>query len=257
VAGLPNASIVQGDIYRLPCPEGSFDQVFCIGVIHHLPDPRAGFMALTRMLKPGGKISLWVYAAEGNELVARYFEPFRKRVSSKLPWGLTKALSMVAAAVMWLLITALYAPARALWPALWERLPMHDYLWYIYRLGFHTLYHTAFDKLSPELCTFITREELEAWFAAAGLGDVAISHRNGNSWRAQGRAPLPASPGGEGEEGLLSAGAPLPASPGGEGEEGLFSAGASLPVSLGGEGAGSSPEGGGWEGAARAGAIGG
>ena len=48
-------------------------------------------------LKPGGKLSIWVYAREGNGLVVRYFEPFRIHVSSKLPWGLTKALSMLAA----------------------------------------------------------------------------------------------------------------------------------------------------------------
>jgi SAM-dependent methyltransferase len=197
VRGLPNAEIVRGDIFCLPFPPSSFDQVFCIGVIHHLPDPRAGFMALARMLKPGAKISIWVYALEGNELVVRFFEPLRKRVTSKLPWGLTKALSMAAAVVLWTLITVLYRPARAWWPALWDRLPMHDYLWYIYTLGFTTLYHTAFDKLSPELCAFISGPELAAWFAEAGLQEVVISHRNGNSWRAQGRRP----PGEETDEG--------------------------------------------------------
>jgi len=188
-AGLSNAAVMQGDIFDLPFSPASFDHVFCIGVIHHLPDPRAGFMALTRMLKPGGKISIWVYGAEGNELVMRYFEPFRKAVSSKLPWRVTKGISMLAAAAMWLLVTLVYRPARAFAPGLWRRLPMHDYMWYIYSLGFYTLYHTAFDKLSPELCAFIRREELVEWFSAAGLCDVVISQRNGNSWRAQGRRP--------------------------------------------------------------------
>ena len=192
-AGLPNVEIVQGDIFDMPFSPLSFDQAFCIGVLHHLPDPREGFLRLARLLKPGGKISIWVYAREGNELVIRFFEPWRVHVSSKLPWGVTKAISMVAAIALWLLITFIYRPVRAWLPALWQRLPMHDYLWYIYSLGFYTLYHTAFDKLSPELCAFIGREELEEWFATAGLCDVVISHRNGNSWRAQGRRP-----GGEG-----------------------------------------------------------
>jgi SAM-dependent methyltransferase len=188
-ADLSNVSVAQGSIFDLPFPPSSFDHVFCIGVIHHLPDPRAGFLTLAKMLKPGGKISIWVYAQEGNELVARYFEPFRKQVSSRLPWGVTKALSMLAAVVLWLLVTCLYRPARALWPAFYRRLPMHEYLWYIYSLGFYTLYHTAFDKMSPELCAFIGEDELHEWFAAAGLTEVHISHRNGNSWRAQGRRP--------------------------------------------------------------------
>jgi SAM-dependent methyltransferase len=187
LAGVPNATVLRGDIYDLPFAPGTFDHVFCIGVLHHLPDPHAGFLELARMLKPGAKLSIWVYAREGNELVIRFFEPFRKAVSSKLPWGLTKALSMLAAVALWLLVTLLYLPARAFAPALYARLPMHDYLWYIYSLGFYTLYHTAFDKLSPKLCAFIEHDQLVAWFAEAGLADVAISHRNGNSWRAQGR----------------------------------------------------------------------
>jgi SAM-dependent methyltransferase len=188
-ADLPNATVLKGDIYALPFSEGSFDRVFCIGVIHHLPDPRAGFLKLARMLKPGAKISIWVYAHEGNELVIRYLEPLRKGITSKLPWGVTKGLSMLAAVIMWLLMTLVYRPARAFWPALYRRLPMHDYMWYIYSLGFYTLYHTAFDKLSPELCAFISQDELQEWFAAAGLGDVILSFRNGNSWRAQGHRP--------------------------------------------------------------------
>jgi SAM-dependent methyltransferase len=188
-AHLSNAAILQGDLYDLPFPPGTFDHVFCIGVLHHLPDPRAGFTALARALKPGGKLSIWVYAREGNELVIRYFEPLRKHVTSKLPWAVTKGISVVAAVVLWLLVTCLYRPARAWCPRLHDRLPMRDYLWYIYSLGFYTLYHTAFDKLSPALCTFLSRKDLGDWFDAAGLQDVVISHRNGNSWRAQGRRP--------------------------------------------------------------------
>ena len=155
--------------------------------LHHLPDPRAGFIELTQMLKPGANISIWVYAQEGNELVIRYLEPLRKGITSKLPWGITKGLSVFAAVLLWLLMTVLYGPVRSLWPALYRQLPMHDYLWYVYSLGFYTLYHTAFDKLSPELCTFISQDELHEWFAEAGLVDVLVSHRNGNSWRAQGQ----------------------------------------------------------------------
>ena len=188
-ADLSNVAILKGDIFDLPFPPFSFDQVFSIGVIHHLPDPRAGFLALTKLLKPGAKISIWVYAQEGNELIVRFFEPLRKRVTSRLPWGMTKILSAISAMALWLLVTLLYRPARALCPSLFRLLPMHEYLWYIYSLGFHTLYHTAFDKLSPQLCSFISYTQLQEWFNAAGLKDVVISHRNGNSWRAQGRRP--------------------------------------------------------------------
>src|SRR5256884_2810395 len=60
---LPNAHIVQADIYNLPFAR-VFDYAFSIGVLHHLPDPRAGFQSLTSKVKPGGYMSAWVYGAE-------------------------------------------------------------------------------------------------------------------------------------------------------------------------------------------------
>ena len=44
---------------------GSFDYIDCCGVLHHLPDPQAGFDALARALAPGGGMGLMVYAPLG------------------------------------------------------------------------------------------------------------------------------------------------------------------------------------------------
>jgi SAM-dependent methyltransferase len=44
---------------------GPFDYIDCCGVLHHLPDPQAGFDALAASLAPGGGIGLMVYAPFG------------------------------------------------------------------------------------------------------------------------------------------------------------------------------------------------
>jgi len=44
---------------------GDFDYIDCCGVLHHLPDPQAGFDALAGALAPGGGIGLMVYAPHG------------------------------------------------------------------------------------------------------------------------------------------------------------------------------------------------
>ncbi|WP_299625402.1 class I SAM-dependent methyltransferase [uncultured Tateyamaria sp.] len=44
---------------------GPFDYIDCCGVLHHLPDPQAGFNALAHALKPQGGIGLMVYAPHG------------------------------------------------------------------------------------------------------------------------------------------------------------------------------------------------
>jgi SAM-dependent methyltransferase len=56
---LPNAHIVQTDIFNLPFAR-AFDYAFSVGVLHHLPDPRGGFKSLVSKVKPGGHMSAWI-----------------------------------------------------------------------------------------------------------------------------------------------------------------------------------------------------
>jgi SAM-dependent methyltransferase len=56
-----NCSIVQADLFKLPFAKDHFDFIYSIGVLHHTPDPEAAFRGLVKHLKPGGRISIWVY----------------------------------------------------------------------------------------------------------------------------------------------------------------------------------------------------
>ncbi len=47
-----------GDAERLPYGDGVLDAVFGFGVLHHLPDWRAGLNEIARVLKPGGHYCL-------------------------------------------------------------------------------------------------------------------------------------------------------------------------------------------------------
>ncbi len=47
-----------GDLLHLPYPNAALDAVFGFGVLHHVPDWRAGLAEITRVLKPGGRYFL-------------------------------------------------------------------------------------------------------------------------------------------------------------------------------------------------------
>jgi len=53
--------VVQGDIFHLPFRRGSFDFVYCLGVLQHTPDVRRAFLALPGQLKKGGRLTVDVY----------------------------------------------------------------------------------------------------------------------------------------------------------------------------------------------------
>ena len=55
---------------------GQFDYIDCCGVLHHLPDPQAGFEALLAALAPGGGMGFMVYAPYGRSGVYPLQEAF-------------------------------------------------------------------------------------------------------------------------------------------------------------------------------------
>ncbi len=52
---------IQASIENLPLRDKSFDIVFSHGVVHHTSNPRKSMSELWRVVKPGGKLIVWVY----------------------------------------------------------------------------------------------------------------------------------------------------------------------------------------------------
>ena len=60
-----NVIFVQGDILNPPFKKGSFDTIYSVGVLHHLPDGISkGITILIKLLKQGGFLHTWLYGAQ-------------------------------------------------------------------------------------------------------------------------------------------------------------------------------------------------
>lgn len=196
LAGLPNAHVVQGDIHRPPLRLdgdgglGEFQFVYSIGVLHHLPDPRAGFASLLRFVRPGGTIFGWVYGHENNGVVHHFINPLRTTLTARLPRPAVNAISLPLAVALQAVVKGVYGPLEG--TRLHRRLPSADYLTSLGRFGFRQNHTIVFDHLVAPTAFYLRREEYEAWFREAGLEDVEVTWRNRNSWRGRGRRPAPA-----------------------------------------------------------------
>ena len=182
--GASDFRIVTNDLvtYRDKEPCGL---VYCIGVLHHLKDPRAGFESVLANTAPGGRFHCWVYAHEGNAVIRWVVDPIR-RVASVLPWWFTK----------YFLATPLVAPyfiyAKVLnalrWPIL-KGLPLYDYSLWIAQRGFAFFRHVAFDQLVTPQTAYLRKRTIEEWQQAEGVdpSSTYLIFRNGNSWKFGGR----------------------------------------------------------------------
>lgn len=75
VRGLGGITFVTGSLLDA-ADHGRFDYIDCCGVLHHLPDPQAGFDALAAALAPEGGMGLMVYAPYGRSGVYPLQEAF-------------------------------------------------------------------------------------------------------------------------------------------------------------------------------------
>jgi SAM-dependent methyltransferase len=57
----PKATFVRGDVSAPPADIGQFDVIYSGGVLHHTPDTRQSLEALLPLLRPGGRIYIWLY----------------------------------------------------------------------------------------------------------------------------------------------------------------------------------------------------
>jgi SAM-dependent methyltransferase len=178
---LPNVHVIQADISNLPF-KNPFDLAYSIGVLHHLPIPKAGFLALTKHVKPGGRISAWVYGKEGNLWIEKLVDPVRKNVTSRLPRIITRCLSFFPAVTLYAALKLLYKPARRL-PWLKRLLPYSDYLCSISDYSFVENFWNVFDQLVAPTAFYHSQDEVVDWFETAKARNIQISRHNSNSWR--------------------------------------------------------------------------
>ena len=59
---LPHESVRCASVLSIPHPDDGFDMVFSHGVLHHVPDVVAAQREIARVLKPGGRLVMMVYA---------------------------------------------------------------------------------------------------------------------------------------------------------------------------------------------------
>jgi SAM-dependent methyltransferase len=167
-ADLPGVALVRGDLLRPPLASGRFDHVYSLGVLDHTPDPRAAFLALARLLKPKGRIAIWVYPKERPllETVVRC----HRAVSTRMPLPLLLALSRALAPVGGLKRRLLASEIR----------PVNRAGVMLHLLTYGVSMHPdpevrvcdTLDWYAPRYLSRHTRDEILGWFDEAGLVDV-------------------------------------------------------------------------------------
>ncbi|MEZ5909462.1 MAG: methyltransferase domain-containing protein [Hyphomicrobiaceae bacterium] len=74
---------VQASVFEMPLRPQSFDMVYSLGVLHHTGRTLDAIRAAIGLVKPGGDVNVWVYAASSYPIDTR--EPGREALSGFVP----------------------------------------------------------------------------------------------------------------------------------------------------------------------------
>jgi SAM-dependent methyltransferase len=160
-------------------PLENFDLVTSFGVIHHIPEPAPTMRAIFSALRPGGRVFIWVYGREGNELYLSVFGPLRA-MTSKLPHALLSGICQGLAA-----IASAYGTLALRLP-----LPLASYFRHVFmRVTPDVRRLVIYDQLNPAHAKYYRRAEVEQLLREAGFDLIRLHHRHGYSWAAIGTKP--------------------------------------------------------------------
>ena len=176
---LPNAHVVQADIFKLPFKK-AFDYAFSVGVLHHTPDPKKAFISLASKVKKDGAISAWIYGAENNEWITSYVNPVREKFTSKIGQPTLYQLSKLPTLGVYLATKLLYKPLDK--TSLGRRLFYTDYLTHLGGFGWREQHNIVFDHLVAPTAFYISKAGFENWWSEIGASNVEITWHNRNSW---------------------------------------------------------------------------
>ena len=154
---LTTTHFIQADLKQLPLEPASFDFVFSIGVMHHDADTRTVFDAVAKMVKPGGRYSVWLYRR--NQWWQELINSGLRSITSRLPHAALLPFCHLAA-----LLGGIPGINRSLNK--------------VVNFSAHPNYENrvcdTFDWWAPKYQQHHTVEELSVWFHEAGFTGLTV-----------------------------------------------------------------------------------
>lgn len=174
----PNLHVVQGDIFKLPFLNESFDLIYSLGVLQHTPDVERAFKSLPEKLKPSGQLCVDYYWKRFRTMLnAKYLvRPFVKNLPE------AKVLVFVERYTPTMLkINDFLNWIPIIGSSLKRLVPVADYRGIF---PFTPSQHLqisildTFDMLAPAYDSPQTKSTAKRWFEEMGFVDIDVLHRS-------------------------------------------------------------------------------
>jgi SAM-dependent methyltransferase len=172
---LKNIRVTQAGVDHLPFPDNTFDLVYSLGVLHHVPDTPSAIQHCFEKTKHGGYFLLYLYYNHENRgFIFRFI--FRcsnllRKIISLFPFGMKKVTcDLIASLIYWPLaklstIVALFSISLA------SKLPLSYYK----KTGFFVMRNDALDRFGTPLEKRFSKSEIDKMLKHVGFVNIQFS----------------------------------------------------------------------------------
>ena len=169
-----NLFVVQGDIYKLPFADKTFDYVYSLGVLQHTPDVKLSFDNLVKMVKNNGKFCVDFYQKSFfQQLLPKYWlRPITKKIPQQKLFN-----TLIILIPLLLFLSRVLSRVPLIGKILKRIIPVANYE-YEFPFNYKQLKEWAlldtFDWLAPEYDNPQTNKTVTSWINESGLKDIKV-----------------------------------------------------------------------------------
>jgi len=182
-----NVRLSRAAVDNLPFADNSFDFVFSLGVLHHIPDTQLAMKQCVSKLKTGGYFLVYLYYNLDNrgaffKGVFKFSDGIRKSISS-MPSGTKNFFCDLIAVTVYMplvLVGSLFKSVGLKRMA--HQIPLHFYV----GKTFNVIRNDARDRFGTPLEQRFTKQEITLMMGNAGLTDLVFSDHE-PYWHAVGK----------------------------------------------------------------------
>ncbi len=173
-----DAAFLQTSLLEIPVPDESVDVIYSQGVLHHTDSTRAAIHALSRKLRPGGRMMFYVYKTKGpiREFTDDYIRAKLQSMTPAQAWQAMLPLTRLGRYLGDLKIEIDVPEDIGLLDIPAGKIDLQRFFyWHIFKAFHHTtwnedeLNHINLDWYAPINAHRQTPEEVRAWCGEVGL----------------------------------------------------------------------------------------
>ena len=182
---IEHVRITKAGVDQIPFPDESFDFVFSLGVLHHIPDTKAALIKAVKKVKKGGHFLVYLYYSLDNRgvLFKSLFwasNIFRWTIS-KLPSFIKKIVCDFIAFLIYLPFVLVANIFKAIGLSIWKKVPLSYYV----GKSLFVIRNDALDRFGTPLEQRFSKKQIEQMMREAGLINIRFSE-NTPFWHAIG-----------------------------------------------------------------------